>query len=129
MKKLTLLTLLLISFTAYAQKFDKKINQLSANYESDIIELRHWFHENAELSNREFKTAKRIAEELKKIGSTPGTLTEVLNNLESDHDWLLKGDVFTPDVIDTWIQYKREREIAELNLRPHPYEFYMYYDL
>lgn len=68
-------------------------------------------------------------EELKKIGSTPGTLTEVLNNLESDHDWLLKGDVFTPDVIDTWIQYKREREIAELNLRPHPYEFYMYYDL
>ena len=49
MKKLTLL-ILLISFTAYAQKFDKKINQLSANYESDIIELRHWFHENAELA-------------------------------------------------------------------------------
>ena len=73
MKKLTLLTLLLFSFIAYAQKFDKKINQLSANYESDIIELRHWFHENAELSNREFKTAKRIAEELKKIGLNPQT--------------------------------------------------------
>ena len=73
MKKLTLLTLLLFSFIAYAQKFDKKINQLSADYESDIIELRHWFHENAELSNREFKTAKRIAEELTKIGLNPQT--------------------------------------------------------
>lgn len=68
-------------------------------------------------------------EEAEKINSTPGSLGDVLDNLEADHDWLLRGDVFTPDVVDTWINYKREREVAELNLRPHPYEFYMYYDL
>jgi glutamine synthetase len=46
-----------------------------------------------------------------------------------DHDWLLKGDVFTPDVIETWIAYKRERELAPVNLRPVPYEFFLYFDL
>ena len=64
---------LLSSFVSFAQVFDKKINELSSNYEADIIELRHWFHENAELSNREFKTAERIANELKKIGLNPQT--------------------------------------------------------
>ena len=64
---------LILSLTSYSQDFDKKINELSSNYESDIIELRHWFHENAELSNREFKTAERIAAELKKIGLNPQT--------------------------------------------------------
>ena len=64
---------LLFSFVSFAQVFDKKINELSSNYEADIIELRHWFHENAELSNREFKTAERIANELKKIGLNPQT--------------------------------------------------------
>ncbi len=77
MKKLSLLFLsffiLLFSFDSNAQKFDKKINELSSNYESDIIELRHWFHQNAELSNREFKTAERIANELRKIGLEPQT--------------------------------------------------------
>ena len=68
-------------------------------------------------------------EEAEKINSTPGSLGEVLDHLEADHDWLLRGDVFTSDVVDTWIDYKRTREVAELNLRPHPYEFYMYYDL
>ena len=63
------------------------------------------------------------------VKSTPGSLGEVLEALEEDHDWLLKGDVFTPDVIETWISYKRERELEPLNLRPHPYEFYLYYDL
>ena len=56
-----------------AQKFDKKIIELATNYESEMIELRHWFHQNAELSNREFKTAERISEELKKIGLNPQT--------------------------------------------------------
>ncbi len=68
-------------------------------------------------------------EEAAKIKSTPGSLGEVLNALEKDHDWLLKGDVFTPDVVETWIAYKRERELAPVNLRPVPYEFFLYYDL
>ena len=46
-----------------------------------------------------------------------------------DHDFLLKGDVFTPDLIETWIDYKRERELAPVALRPHPYEFFLYYDV
>jgi glutamine synthetase len=68
-------------------------------------------------------------EEAAKIKSTPGSLGEVLDALEKDHDWLLKGDVFTPDVIETWIAYKRERELAPVNLRPVPYEFFLYFDL
>jgi glutamine synthetase len=53
----------------------------------------------------------------------------VLNALEADHDYLLKGEVFTPDLIETWIEYKRERELEAINLRPHPYEFHLYYDI
>jgi glutamine synthetase len=68
-------------------------------------------------------------EEAAKIKSTPGSLGEVLDALEQDHDWLLVGDVFTPDVIDTWITYKRQRELAPVNLRPVPYEFFLYFDL
>jgi len=67
-------------------------------------------------------------EELAEINKTPGSLDAALNALEEDHDFLLKGDVFTDDVIRTWIGFKREREIAEMALRPHPYEFYLYYD-
>jgi len=69
------------------------------------------------------------AEEAKKIKSTPGSLAEVLNALEKDHDFLLQGDVFTPDVVETWLKYKREKELAPINLRPTPYEFFLYYDL
>jgi len=68
-------------------------------------------------------------EEAKAIKSTPGSLAEVLDALEGDHDFLLKGDVFTPDVIETWIKYKREKEMAQVNLRPTPYEFFLYFDL
>jgi glutamine synthetase len=67
--------------------------------------------------------------EAKKIKSTPGSLGEVLTALEKDHDFLLQGDVFTEDLIETWISYKRERELAPVNLRPVPYEFFLYYDL
>ena len=48
--------------------------------------------------------------------------------LEKDYDFLLKGDVFTQDVVETWVEYKRTQEIDELRLRPHPYEFALYYD-
>jgi glutamine synthetase len=68
-------------------------------------------------------------EEAEKVKSTPGSLGEVLDALEADHAWLLRGDVFTPDVIETWIAYKRERELAPINLRPVPYEFFLYFDL
>jgi glutamine synthetase len=63
------------------------------------------------------------------IKQTPGSLAEVLNALEADHQFLLKGGVFTKDVIETWIDYKRSRELDQVNLRPHPYEFYLYFDI
>jgi glutamine synthetase len=66
-------------------------------------------------------------EEAKLIPQVPGSLQEVLQALEADHDYLLEGDVFTKDLIETWISYKREKEIAPLALRPHPYEFELYY--
>jgi len=53
----------------------------------------------------------------------------VLDALEKDHEWLLRGDVFTRDVVETWIKYKRERELAPVSLRPVPYEFFLYFDL
>ena len=68
-------------------------------------------------------------EEAASIPQTPGSLEEALGALEDDHDFLLKGSVFTPDVIDTWIEYKLENEVDALRLRPHPYEFMMYYDI
>ncbi len=68
-------------------------------------------------------------EELAKVPHVPGSLNEALAALRADHDFLLKGDVFTPDVIDTWITYKTEREIEPVQLRPHPWEFYLYYDI
>jgi len=67
-------------------------------------------------------------EELANVPSVPGSLPEALAALEKDHDFLLKGDVFTQDVVETWIEYKRTQEIDELRLRPHPYEFALYYD-
>ncbi|MGH2459170.1 MAG: type I glutamate--ammonia ligase [Chloroflexota bacterium] len=67
-------------------------------------------------------------EEAIKIKSTPGSLGEVLDALEKDHAFLLKGDVFTTDLIQNYIAYKREREVDPVALRPHPYEFHLYYD-
>jgi glutamine synthetase len=68
-------------------------------------------------------------EELANVPSLPGSLDEALKALEADHDFLLKGDVFTTTMIDRWISYKREKEITPLRLRPHPLEFSMYYDI
>ena len=68
-------------------------------------------------------------EETAKIESTPGSLAEVLDELEQDHDFLLKGDVFTSDVIEEWIAYKRVNEVDAIRLRPHPWEFALYFDI
>jgi glutamine synthetase len=68
-------------------------------------------------------------EESAKIPSAPGTLEKALDALEADHQFLLKGDVFTKDVVETHLSYKRSREIDEIRLRPHPYEFFLYYDV
>jgi glutamine synthetase len=62
------------------------------------------------------------------IKMVPGSLAESVAALEKDHQFLLEGDVFTPDVIETWISMKRSKDIAPVNLRPHPYEFFLYYD-
>jgi glutamine synthetase len=62
------------------------------------------------------------------IRTVPGSLAEAVTALELDHDFLLAGDVFTPDVIATWIGMKRTKDIAAVTLRPHPYEFFLYYD-
>ncbi|NEO83348.1 MAG: type I glutamate--ammonia ligase [Spirulina sp. SIO3F2] len=67
-------------------------------------------------------------EELAKIPSTPGSLEEALENLKNDHEFLLQGDVFSKDFIENWIAYKIDTEINPMRLRPHPYEFALYYD-
>jgi glutamine synthetase len=67
-------------------------------------------------------------EELKGVPVMPGSLEEALDNLKKDHEFLLKGDVFTEDVIETWIAYKIDNEVNAIRLRPHPYEFALYYD-
>jgi glutamine synthetase len=66
-------------------------------------------------------------EELSYVPSMPGALDTALKNLQDDHEFLLKGDVFTEDLIETWIDYKRN-ELNEMRLRPHPHEFALYYD-
>jgi len=68
-------------------------------------------------------------EELASVPTMPSSLEEALNHLEEDHDYLMKGNVFTEDALETWINYKRSKEVDALRLRPHPYEFFMYYDI
>jgi len=68
-------------------------------------------------------------EELAEIPSAPGSLDEALASLKADQEFLLKGDVFTQDAIDMWIDYKTENEVNTVRLRPHPHEFYLYYDI
>jgi glutamine synthetase len=68
--------------------------------------------------------------EMKEMGirTTPGSLEEAINALEADHAFLLRGDVFTEDLIQTWIEWKRSKELDPIRLRPHPHEFSLYYD-
>ena len=68
------------------------------------------------------------AEEKVGMAQTPANLDEALNALEADHEFLLKGGVFTEDLIQTYIDYKRENEVSQVAMRPHPYEFFLYYD-
>jgi len=68
-------------------------------------------------------------EELARVPQVPSSLDEALLALEADNDYLRAGGVFTDDLIETWIDYKRKNEIDAIRLRPHPYEFAMYYDI
>jgi glutamine synthetase len=68
-------------------------------------------------------------EEYAKIKFLPGSLEQSLDALENDHQFLLKGDVFTPDLLETWLTYKRKKELDAIRLRPHPYEFALYFDI
>jgi glutamine synthetase len=68
-------------------------------------------------------------EELKAVPSLPGSLEESLSALEKDHDFLLKGDVFTEEIVQLWIDYKMNNEVNAIRMRPHPYEFQLYYDI
>ncbi len=68
-------------------------------------------------------------EELAKVGQVPSSLEEALEALEGDHDFLIEGGVFTDDLVETWIDYKRSAEIDPVRLRPHPWEFMLYYDI
>lgn len=70
-----------------------------------------------------------VASGREQITSTPGSLAEALDALEADHAFLLQGNVFTADLVATWLEYKRNREVDPLALRPHPYEFHLYYDI
>jgi glutamine synthetase len=69
------------------------------------------------------------AEELAKVPSMPGSLEDALSAIEKDHAFLLRGDVFTEGVLETFIEYKRKKEVDAIRLRPHPYEFALYYDI
>ena len=68
-------------------------------------------------------------EELAQVPQVPASLDEALDALEADHDFLTAGGVFTDDLIETYIDYKRSNEIDAIRLRPHPYEFPLYYDI
>lgn len=63
------------------------------------------------------------------VEQVPGSLEAVLTHLENDHDFLLRGDVFTPDVIEAWIDWKHKYEVDAIRMRPHPYEYALYYDM
>jgi glutamine synthetase len=68
-------------------------------------------------------------EELAGVPSAPGSLEEALNELKRDHEWLLRGDVFTQDALEMWLEYKWEKEVNPVKLRPVPYEFALYFDI
>jgi len=68
------------------------------------------------------------AEQLRDMPVMPATLSEALNELENDHEFLLAGGVFTKEAIESWIAYKRENEVDPVRVRPHPHEFELYFD-
>jgi glutamine synthetase len=68
-------------------------------------------------------------EELQDVPVLPGSLEEALHCLQDDHEFLLRGDVFTEDALLTWLEYKREAECKQVAIRPHPHEFELYFDI
>ncbi len=68
-------------------------------------------------------------EEMKSVPTMPGSLDEALKALDDDHKYLTKGGVFTQELIDLWIEYKTKNEVDPVRMRPHPYEFHLYYDI
>ena len=68
-------------------------------------------------------------EALARVPQVPASLEAALDAMEADSDFLRAGDVFTDDLLDTWVAYKRTHEVDALRLRPHPYEFTLYYDI
>jgi len=76
----------------------------------------------------DFDLFSASAEQLSKLKQVPGSIEESLNALEADHDFLLKGGVFTEDAIEAYITFKRETQVDEIRLRPHPYEFFLSFD-
>jgi glutamine synthetase len=68
-------------------------------------------------------------EQLTSVPSIPGSLEDALDALQRDHAFLLKGDVFTEELLRTYVDYKRAKEVDAIRLRPHPYEFALYYDI
>ena len=75
------------------------------------------------------KLLRAVPEEAANIPQAPTQLSAVIDRLEADHEYLTEGGVFTPDLIETWISFKRDNEILPVQIRPHPYEFALYYDV
>jgi hypothetical protein len=100
---------------------DRYVSWLADVVVNDVVDL----FVGEQPGKGEGRTAEGKAGDIK---STPGSLGEVLQALEADHEFLLRGGVFTQDVIDTWISYKRQHELEPVALRPHPYEFFLYSD-
>ena len=77
----------------------------------------------------DYNTYEAVESGNSKVPTVPGSLAEALAALKKDHKYLLEGGVFTKDVIEVWTEYKEEKELAPVSLRPHPYEFYLYFDI
>ncbi len=111
----------------------KRLDQLGIKYETTEFASRQVEHSLQSTYTNQVVLDKDIydlpPEELAKVPQTPGSLRQALHALKADHEFLLKGDVFTEDVISTWIDYKMENEVKAFDLRPHPWEFAMYYDI
>jgi len=77
----------------------------------------------------DYNTYEAVESGKSTVPTVPGSLAEALAALKKDHKYLLEGGVFTSDVIEVWTEYKEEKELAPVSLRPHPYEFYLYFDI
>ena len=107
------------------------VDVVSRNTDNTVVQARVDADRAARAASRQVASeapAEMTKEELAETPHTPASLEEALDSLDRDHAFLLKDDVFTEDLIRTWIDYKTANEVNELKLRPHPYEFFLYYD-